>query len=109
MRTATTTLRARVSSLYIVVGAFAIAWSLPTRVTHTSLAMISNIAIIGGIAVIALAFMVRNKVQWARDILLITSILMTVLAIATLFGNLSLLWIAIGLASGYLTWGLLKL
>lgn len=109
MRSATAALRGRVSNLYIIVGVMAIAWSLPARVAHQTLAGISNIAIVGGIAVIVLALMIRRDVRWAHDILLVTSSLMTLLAFATLLGGLSFLWIVIGAASAYLTWGLIKL
>jgi|GEM_PF-5816448 len=109
MNLSTTNLRSRISNLYTVVGVMAIAWSLPARLTHQTLTGISNIAIVGGVVVIFLSALLRRNVRWAHDVLLITSGLMTLLAALTLLGDLSLLWIVIGAASAYLTWGLLEL
>lgn len=109
MRSATALLRNRVSNLYALVGGMAIVWSLPARLTHQTLATISNVAIVGGIVTIILAIMIRRDNRLAHDILLIVSSLMTLLSLATLLGGLSFLWIVIGLVSGYLTWGLAQL
>lgn len=109
MRSATSALRSRVSNLYMIVGGIAVAWSIPTSVSHQALSTISAIAVAGGVAVVFLALLIRKNVLWARDILLIVSGLMALLSLATLAGGLTLLWTLICIASLYLTWGLLKL
>lgn len=101
--------RKTISSLLVIVGALAMAWSLPTRFGQSAYSAISNIAAIGGLVVIVLAWLIRKKVGWARDIMLIATILMAILAVTTLLSGLSFLWVVIAGASIYLAWGLLDL
>ncbi len=79
-------------------------WSLITITSGTYIVIVNSV--IGGVLLIWVASKLRAEKQWARDVLLVLTILMTLMAIFTLLGGFSLLWIAIGALSIYLIWGL---
>lgn len=95
-----------VSSLLVLIATAALVVALPS-ISKTRIVIFMTA--LGAVVLIYLAAKLRRGTGWARDILLVTSILMTLLAILTLLSGFTLTWLVIGLLSLYLTWSLLKL
>lgn len=97
----------RTIAAILVIGGFAaIGWSLPTIVDTY---IVVTASILGGVALIYITTKLRQKEEWARDILIVMTTLMTLLAVLSLASGFSLLWLVIGLLGLYLVWGLLAL
>lgn len=94
------------SLLFIISGVTAVIVSLPTA-TDTPVVLFASI--IGAAFLIFLSAQLSKGIEWARDILLIASILMTLLAAATILAGFSFSWLLIGLVSLYITWSLITI
>lgn len=94
------------SLIFIIAGVMAVVVALPTA-TDTPVVLIASI--IGAALLVFLSTQLSKKVGWARDILLITSILMTLMAAATIIAGFTFSWLIIGLISLYITWSLIIL
>jgi len=96
--------RAQIANYFVYLGVLAMLWSLITITSGTYIVIINSV--IGGVLLIYIASQLRLKRAWARDILLVFTLLMTLMAIFTLLGGFSLLWVVIGAVSLFLLWGL---
>ena len=96
--------RSQLANYFVYLGVLAMLWSLITITSGTYIVIVNSV--IGGILLIWIAAQLRLKKPWARDILLVFIVLMTLMAIFTLIGGFSLLWVAIGAICLFLLWGL---
>lgn len=98
--------RSQLASVYIGLGVAAVLASIPSLRT-TWIVFVASI--IGGGLLVYVAKALNTKQSWARDILLVFTGLMTLLALFTLVSAFQLTWVIIGLICLYLLWGLIDL
>lgn len=98
--------REQLAKIYIIVGVAAILWSIPTVATTW---IVLAASLVGGGLLMYFGRALNLKQTWARDILLVFTGLMALLALFSLLSAFQFTWVLIGLLCLYLLWGLIDL